>query len=140
MRTKIFVAIAALLIFQACSPAPSVPPFREYASAADVPRITVEDAKKEFDAGTAVIVDSRGPTAYAQEHIAGSINLPGGSPDEKFAELPKDKKIFVYCSCASEGSSSHLAYQMNKKGIANTYALVGGTEAWYKAGYPMEKR
>lgn len=125
---------------QACSPASSLPPYREYATAADVPRISVEEAKKEFDSGAAVIIDSRGEQAFAQEHITGSINLPGGSPDEKFAALPKDKKIFVYCSCASEGSSSHLAFQMNKKGIANTYALVGGTDAWSKAGYPMDRK
>ncbi len=132
--------MGVLLLIQACSPASSLPPYREYATAADVPRISVEDAKKEFDAGAALIVDSRGEQAYAQEHITGSINLPGGSAEEKFAALPKDKKIFVYCSCASEGSSSHLAFQMNKKGIANTYALVGGTDAWSKAGYPMERK
>jgi rhodanese-related sulfurtransferase len=135
-----FIA-AVLLIGQACSTAVStLPPHRAYASPADVPRVTVEEAKKEVDAGTAIIVDSRGEQAYAQEHIAGSVNIPGGSSDEKFAALPKDKKIFVYCSCASENSSSHLAFQMNKKGIANTYALVGGTDAWARAGFPMEKK
>ena len=132
--------VCVLLLMQACSPASSLPAYREYKAATDVPRISVEEAKKEFDAGAAIIVDSRGEQAFVQEHIAGSINLPGGSAEEKFAALPKDKKIFVYCSCASEGSSSHLAFQMNKKGIANTYALVGGTDAWSKAGYPMERK
>jgi len=28
---------------------------------------------------------------------------------------------------------------MNQNGIANTYAMVGGTNAWKSAGYPMEK-
>jgi len=27
---------------------------------------------------------------------------------------------------------------MNQKGIANTYALKGGTQGWKTAGYPME--
>ena len=27
---------------------------------------------------------------------------------------------------------------MNQKEIANTYALIGGTQAWHNAGYPME--
>ena len=27
---------------------------------------------------------------------------------------------------------------MNQKGIANTYALQGGTQGWKTAGYPME--
>jgi rhodanese-related sulfurtransferase len=28
---------------------------------------------------------------------------------------------------------------MNQKGIANVFALKGGTQAWKSAGYPMEK-
>jgi rhodanese-related sulfurtransferase len=28
---------------------------------------------------------------------------------------------------------------MKEKGIENGYALVGGTNAWKSAGYPMEK-
>jgi hypothetical protein len=27
---------------------------------------------------------------------------------------------------------------MNQQGIANTYALKGGTQGWKVAGYPME--
>lgn len=27
---------------------------------------------------------------------------------------------------------------MNQKGIANTYALKGGTAAWKSAGFPMD--
>jgi len=28
---------------------------------------------------------------------------------------------------------------LKEKGIDNAYALVGGTNAWTSAGYPMEK-
>lgn len=28
---------------------------------------------------------------------------------------------------------------MNQKGIANTYALLGGTQGWKNVGYPMDK-
>jgi hypothetical protein len=64
---------------------------------ADIPRIALLDAKKEFDEGTAVIVDARGESAYQAEHIAGSINIPYGMKND-FSALPKDKKIIVYCS------------------------------------------
>lgn len=74
-------------------------PYVKYNSDADVPRISIEDAKKDYDNGTAVIIDSRGDTAYNAEHIKGSINIPFGSPDNaKFSEIPKGKKIIVYCS------------------------------------------
>jgi hypothetical protein len=63
----------------------------------DIPRIALLDAKKEFDEGTAVIVDARGESAYQAEHIAGSINIPYGMKND-FSSLPKGKKIIVYCS------------------------------------------
>ena len=70
-------------------------PFKKYENDAAVPRISVADAKKEVDAGKAVIVDSRAESAYKAEHIAGSINV---TDESKFDTLPKGKKIIVYCS------------------------------------------
>ena len=73
-------------------------PYTKYENADQVPRITLEEAKKDYDAGTAVIIDSRPEGSYNQEHIKGSLNIPFGSPDTKFSEIPKGKKIIVYCS------------------------------------------
>jgi rhodanese-related sulfurtransferase len=70
-------------------------PFKKYENEAAVPRISVADAKKEVDAGTAVIVDSRAEAAYKAEHIAGSINV---ADEAKSNTLPKGKKLIVYCS------------------------------------------
>jgi len=64
----------------------------------DVARISVADAKAAFDAGTAFFVDSRAEAAYKVERIKGAINIPGGTLDAKIKQLPKDKKIIVYCS------------------------------------------
>ena len=69
--------------------------FRKYTGEEDVPRISIEEAKKEVDAGRAVIVDSRAEDAYKHERIAGSINVPSA---DKFDSLPKGKKLIVYCS------------------------------------------
>lgn len=82
----------------ACGPKAELTPYVKYQSDADVPRMPLEDAKKEYDNGRAVIVDARPEPAYKQEHIAGSMNIPIGSPPERFKELPTDKKIIVYCS------------------------------------------
>ncbi len=72
---------------------------KNYKSAAEVPRISVEEAKKAFDAGTAVFVDSRPEPAYKDEHIRGAISIPSGAnAHEKFSSIPKGKKVIVYCS------------------------------------------
>lgn len=117
----------------------STAPFNKYADANEVPKISVADAKKEVDAGTAVIVDSRSDVVYKMEHITGSINVPQGSPKEKYDAVPKGKKAIVYCSCNGEGTSINLAYQMNQAGVQDTYAMVEGFQGWKSAGYPMTK-
>jgi len=88
----------AMLLPMACAKVAPVAEYKKYENDGDVPRISIEDAKKEYDAGTAIIVDSRPETAYKPDHIAKSLNIPLGSTDDKFAALPKDKKIIVYCS------------------------------------------
>ena len=64
----------------------------------DAPRISLADAKKDFDAGTAIFVDTRGEAAYKNEHIKGSINITADMLEAKYKDLPKDKKIIAYCS------------------------------------------
>ena len=92
----LFALVLAVGLFAlACQQIQTQEAFKKFASDADVPRISVADAKKEADAGTAVIVDSRAESAYKAEHIAGSINITG---ETQFDRLPKGKKIIVYCS------------------------------------------
>ncbi|MCA1589939.1 MAG: ArsR family transcriptional regulator, partial [Acidobacteria bacterium] len=56
------------------------------------------DAKKEFDAKSAVFVDTHSPDQFAKQHIAGAINIPANDTADKIDKLPKNKKIIVYCS------------------------------------------
>ena len=62
------------------------------------PRISLEEAKADFDKKVAVFVDTRPEDAYKVEHIKDAINIPLGSPETRFKELSKDKKIIAYCS------------------------------------------
>jgi hypothetical protein len=118
MRSNIFLAFALsiLMFVGACSntakppviakqtPVPVSPASPAAASPAhtddghDAPRISLADAKKEYDAGTAVIVDVRDPSAYKFEHIKDSLNIPVASIDSSINKIPKGKKIIAYCS------------------------------------------
>lgn len=64
----------------------------------DAPRINLADAKKEFDAGTAVFVDTRAEVSYRAEHVKGAINLPMEAVELRYKEIPTGKKIIAYCS------------------------------------------
>jgi predicted sulfurtransferase len=61
-------------------------------------RISLADAKKDFDNGNAVFVDTRSEVAYKNEHIKDSINVPAGNFEQFYKSIPKDKKIITYCS------------------------------------------
>ena len=64
----------------------------------DAPRISLADAKKAYDDGTAVIVDVRDKGAYNQEHVKDALHIPLAEVATNMDKLPKGKKIIVYCS------------------------------------------
>jgi predicted sulfurtransferase len=64
----------------------------------DAPRINLADAKKDFDAGNVVFVDTRAEVSYRNEHIKGAINIPAEAFQTRYTEVPKGKKIIAYCS------------------------------------------
>ena len=101
MRFRVYslIAVAAslLMVLTACQ-RQAVIEYVKYDSEAAVPRISAEDAKKAFDAGDAIFVDSRAESAWEQERLPGALSIPFGSGEDKFSSLPKGKKIIVYCS------------------------------------------
>lgn len=106
MRKIFYVLAAAILLYVVSCASPAARPIAANAEAAqskdaaqdNAPRITLADAKKDFDAGDVVIIDVRDETAYKSEHIKGAINLPLATFEARFNEIPKGKKIIAYCS------------------------------------------
>jgi len=70
------------------------------ANDAEVPRVSVDQAKAAFDRGDAVIVDVRGAEAYARSHIAGALEVSLSAIQTDPANLPLDKNkwIITYCT------------------------------------------
>ena len=83
---------------KANKPANAAPKADEHGHADDAPRITLAEAKKDFDAGNAVFIDTRAKAAYDTEHIKGSINMTTSDVETRYAEIPANKKIIAYCS------------------------------------------
>ncbi|MBK9163077.1 MAG: rhodanese-like domain-containing protein [Acidobacteria bacterium] len=63
----------------------------------DVERMPLAEAKKAFDDGSAVFVDTHSAASFDVQRIKGAVNIP---PDQiaKADSLPKGKKIIAYCS------------------------------------------
>lgn len=70
----------------------------EHGHADDAPRITLAEAKKDFDAGNAVFLDTRADATFRQEHIKGALNMPVEAVEARYKEIPAGKKIIAYCS------------------------------------------
>lgn len=96
----IFVLVVFGISFMLACQRAQLAEYHKLEKDADVPRISLEEAKKDYDADTAVFVDSRAQVAFEQEHVKGAISIPIGSPgaEDKFTSLSKNKKIIVYCS------------------------------------------
>jgi len=69
----------------------------EESEMADVARISVEEARREVDAGGALLV-----CAYEDEQKCSKISLQGSINMAQFASrlatLPKDQEIIFYCA------------------------------------------
>ena len=76
----------------------SAPKVDEHGHADTAERISVAEAKKEFDAGNAVFLDTRAEASYKNEHIKGALNITEANLEEKYKEIPNGKKIIAYCS------------------------------------------
>jgi rhodanese-related sulfurtransferase len=102
-----------------------------------VARVTVAEAKEAVDAGEAVIVDVRPSADYHQQHIKGAINLPAPETGSRAKELPVNKLLITYCSCPAEQTAVGASQMYANNGYQNTAAMVGGTQGWIAAGYPV---
>lgn len=76
----------------------AAPKVDEHGHLDDAPRITLADAKKDFDAGNVVFIDTRTEAQYKQERVKGALNIPADAVATRYTEIPKGKKIIAYCS------------------------------------------
>lgn len=66
---------------------------------ADVPSITPEELEEKLDGGDGVVVvDVRSEEAFDRRHIKGAISIPLRSIAVRYAEVPSDREIVIYCA------------------------------------------
>jgi rhodanese-related sulfurtransferase len=102
-------------------------------------RLSVDEAKELMADGGAVMIDVRNPNEYQAGHVPGATLIPVNSVFQRREELPAGKKIIFVCSV---GQRSALAAEMAAAGglpADRLFNLEGGTDAWRKAGEPLEE-
>jgi len=94
-----------------------------------VPTINAQDLQRLLKKKKAVfLLDVRQPEEYETGHIQGAKLMPLGSIPDHFNELPKTKKIVVYCK--SGRRSAQAMSLLQAKGFSNVVSLSGGFQAW----------
>ncbi len=95
----------------------------------DVP--TIDWAKAiEMQAAGAIYVDVRNPNELSEGFAPYAVNIPLPEIKQRYAELPKDKDLLVYCR---SGRRSEVAskFLMNN-GYTRVYNVAGGFLAFPK--------
>jgi rhodanese-related sulfurtransferase len=108
------------------------------AEIAKVPRVTAEELKELMDRGEAVAIDVRAVNDYADGHLPGALQIPLSFVEGEIPWFPRDKKLVPYCSCPAEETSGQAVLILQKGGLTNSAALVGGIDTWRARGYPIE--
>ncbi|KAB2941336.1 MAG: molybdopterin biosynthesis protein [Candidatus Methanoperedens nitroreducens] len=135
-RFKIIIlSIAVLAIFSGCVSDTKPAVKNQYTD------ISVQQAKEMIDRQEVFILDVRTEGEYAAGHIKGSTllavqDIPKQELVEKLKEIPKDRKILVYCR--SGARSAKASGILAENGFARVYNMQGGITEWMNAGYEVE--
>ncbi|MGL1891559.1 MAG: rhodanese-like domain-containing protein [Spirochaetaceae bacterium] len=87
------------------------------------------------------IVSIRKPDAYAESHIESAINIPfGAGMQVNFTDLPKDKKVYVYCYSGQTAGQTVGILRLLGYDAVSVKSGMGtpgtGTSGWSNEGLP----
>jgi membrane protein DedA with SNARE-associated domain/rhodanese-related sulfurtransferase len=101
-----------------------------------VRRVTPFDVQKLGDVAL-FDVRSHGYYEKGSMRILGSSRLEPNGVHQNIVELPRQKELVLYCTCAREATSIKVAHALTEQGF-RVSVIRGGLRAWKKAGLPLE--
>ncbi|MHA1122558.1 MAG: rhodanese-like domain-containing protein, partial [Candidatus Heimdallarchaeota archaeon] len=99
---------------------------------------SVHELKKNLDDEDLFILDVR--TNYSVKEngqIKGSKHIFLGDLPQRFKEIPKDKRVIVYCDSGFK-TFTGVSY-LHEKGFKDVIGVFGSMSAWKNAGYPINE-
>ncbi|MEU7279023.1 rhodanese-like domain-containing protein [Streptomyces sp. NPDC045431] len=98
------------------------------------------DVHADIESGAAsfVLVDTRGPEAWAQGRIPGAVHLPTDDIADRAAELvPPGSVVVTYCWGPGCNGATRAAHAFATAGY-RVKEMLGGFEYWSREGFPVE--
>jgi len=104
-------------------------------------RIGIDELTQLIDGGDApAIIDVRDQPARLRDgSIPGALHLPLDAVDDVLPDLPRDRDVVVFCACPNEISAARVAKRLQRIGFKRVRPLLGGLDAWERAGRPIER-
>ena len=93
-----------------------------------LPVLTAQELAERLPLNGLTIIDVRGRTEYAEQHIRGAKNIPLGYLPRHLAEIPRDSQVVLQCA---SGYRSQIATSLLRAhGLTNVANLKEGQEVW----------
>jgi NADPH-dependent 2,4-dienoyl-CoA reductase/sulfur reductase-like enzyme/rhodanese-related sulfurtransferase len=93
----------------------------------DHPQVDVEAATAAAATGRLFLVDVRAPKEFAGGHVTGAVNIPLDELRSRLGELPRDRKIAVYCQVGQRG---YLATRILRQADLDAVNVGGGFKTY----------
>jgi membrane protein DedA with SNARE-associated domain/rhodanese-related sulfurtransferase len=104
-----------------------------------VPLVDPAEAAHGVSSENAVIYDVRSHGYYDPRatRIKGSRRLDPNALHHWEVKPPAGQKVYLYCTCVQEATSSRVAQELIKDGL-RVAVIRGGLKQWKRAGLPVE--
>jgi len=103
----------------------------------NITEISPVDARKQAEAGDAILVDVREESDWREGHAEGARHLNRGIIELEIEEQIPDVTKPIICYCGGGSRSALVAESLQKMGYENVRSMAGGMRAWKEAGLPM---
>lgn len=85
-----------------------------------------------------VLLDVRGPAAFAKGHVPGALNLPHGKITERrMMEWPEGTLFVVYCAGPHCNGADRAALRLARIGRP-VKLMIGGITGWIDEGFALD--
>jgi len=103
---------------------------------ATLPQMPVDELRERMREKRLKIIDVRTPAEYASGHVPGAVNAPLAT----FANPGLQPNEAAAIICAGGYRSSAASSLLAKQGFRELYNVTGGTSAWVRQGFEVERQ
>lgn len=87
-----------------------------------------------------VIIDVRTPGEYAGAHVEGARLMPLDTLDPAIVAAQRaGAEDAIYVICQAGGRAAKACERLAAAGVTPIYSIEGGTSAWEKLGFPVQR-